>query len=97
MSDEGSVRAALTNAGYAVFEDAFDAGILRVFIPGDSPHATIDETTGRKRARLVGIVVIREGRITYAEHRRRVFAFHRDRNHLALRHQLLQHIKGSPA
>lgn len=63
MSDgaENAIRGELDRAGYLVFADSFDPGILRV-------------TVAR---RFVGIVIIRDGRVTYAEHAGRIFPFHR--------------------
>lgn len=67
--DEQAVRKAVTFARLLVFADAFDAGILRILDPQD------DRGFKLPKPRLIGIAIIRGHRLTYAEHRGRVFPF----------------------
>lgn len=60
-------------AGLGTFADAFDDGILRFYLPREV-H-TYSEMPRLEPGRLVGLAVIRAGKITYAELDGKVYAF----------------------
>lgn len=72
-TDRERVERAAKAGGLATFPDAFDRGILRVHVP--RVVASYGQSARIQSGRLVGLVVIRNDRVTYAEHRGRVFAF----------------------
>lgn len=87
MTTEDGVRTVLTRAGYTVFGDAFDRGVLRVAKPPIAPPAL----------NLAGMVVIRDELVTYAEHLGRVFPFWRTEDYRACLDAFYAYVKANPA
>ena len=66
--------------GHVVRIERSDAGVLRAYRLGTpKPRSPFAEPEPIMKMPLVGLVVIRDGRVTYAEHDGVVFPFHKTR------------------